>query len=94
MDSKYTKYLPIGTIVLLKNSEQKLMIIGYCTTEDNKPEKIYDYNGCIYPVGIVSINKTFLFDHDQIDKIYFLGYKNEDYEKLDYIMLNDTSLNK
>ncbi len=94
MQEKYNKYLPIGTIISVKNSEQKFMIIGYCTTANDNLEKIYDYNGCLYPVGVISTNQTFLFDHNQIDKLYFLGFKNEEYEDLNQLLYsNDNMVN-
>ena len=77
-ENKYGKYLPIGTIVLLKNGKKKTMITGFCTADKNKMEKFYDYNGCPYPEGIVSSNMTLLFDHNQIDKIYHLGYRDNE----------------
>ena len=40
-----SKYLPLGSIVKLKNSDKKLMIIGYYSLEYNNSVKIYDYEG-------------------------------------------------
>ncbi len=75
------KYLPIGTVVLLKGGKKRAMITGFCSVAQENQEKIYDYSGCVYPEGYLSSNQVCLFDHDQIDKIFFLGYEDEE-EKL------------
>ena len=71
------------------------MIIGYCTSAADNPKKIFDYNGCLYPVGVISTDQTFLFDHNQIERLYFIGFKNEEYEDLNKLLYNNiNSLNK
>lgn len=72
------KYLPIGTVVLLKGGKKRAMITGFCSVAQENQEKVYDYSGCVYPEGYLSSNQVCLFDHDQIDKIYFLGYEDEE----------------
>lgn len=67
------KYLPLGTVVLLKGGNKRLMIIGFCTAAENKKEEIWDYNACLYPEGILKSNESVMFNHDQIEKIYHLG---------------------
>ena len=72
------KFLPIGSVVLLKGGKKRAMITGFCSVAQEKPDKIYDYSGCVYPEGYLSSNQVCLFDHDQIDKIFFLGYEDEE----------------
>lgn len=72
------KYLPIGSVVLLKGASKRVMIIGLCTTEKATEEKtiedkIWDYSGCLYPEGLLSSTQICMFNHDQIEKIYHLG---------------------
>lgn len=74
----FERTLPIGTVVLLKNATKRLMIIGYCKYKMGDDETIYDYAGCPFPEGFLSPEATALFNHDQIDKIYALGFQNED----------------
>lgn len=74
----FERTLPIGTIVLLKNATKRIMIIGYCKYQKDDPETIYDYAGCVYPEGFLSPDTTALFNHDQIDRIYALGFQNEE----------------
>lgn len=71
--------LPIGTVVLLEGGTRKVMICGYSSksAEDNK---VYDYNGCIFPEGFME-NIYCLFNHDQIETVYYEGLKNEEFEE-------------
>ena len=72
------KYLPIGSIVLLKGGTKKVMITGYCMRTKERPDKIYDYNGCPFPEGMLKSDLTSVFDHNQIVQVFFTGYKNEE----------------
>lgn len=72
------KYLPIGTVVLLKGGKKRAMITGFCSVAQENQEKIYDYSGCVYPEGYLSSNQVCLFDHNQIEKIFFLGFEDEE----------------
>ncbi len=73
----FERTLPIGTVVLLKGAEKRLMIIGYCKYKMGDDTTIYDYAGCLYPEGFISPETTALFNHEDIDKIYALGFQNE-----------------
>jgi hypothetical protein len=73
-------YLPIGTIVNIKNNKYKIMITGYfCSNR----KKAYEYSGCIYPYGVGDNNNPILFNHKNIKKILYVGYYND--ECKDYI---------
>ncbi|MBR2828071.1 MAG: DUF4176 domain-containing protein [Bacilli bacterium] len=61
-------YLPIGTIVLLKDAKKKILIVGYLPQE-GQDAKIYDYSGVPFPEGLIDSRKILLFDNDQIEKI-------------------------
>lgn len=82
--------LPIGSVVLLKNSSRKVMTIGVCQKQIGTEEVIWDYAGCIYPEGYLGAEETFLFNNDQIDKIFSVGYQDEEQfsfkERVDQIM--------
>ncbi|MCI8574855.1 MAG: DUF4176 domain-containing protein [Bacilli bacterium] len=71
--------LPIGSVVLLKDGIKKIMIMGYMAMEKKDSNKIYDYCGCIYPEGLLSSEQSLLFYHQQIEQVYFEGYKGEEY---------------
>ena len=70
--------LPIGSVVLLTNSTKRLMIIGVCQKEQDVNGKLWDYAGCVYPEGYLGSSKTYLFNGEQIDKIFALGYQDEE----------------
>lgn len=75
------KYLPIGSIVLLKGGQKKLMIYGRKQI-DRGTKKEWDYVACIYPEGNVDLNHNYLFNHEQIDTIFFTGF--QDAEELEF----------
>jgi len=70
------KYLPLGSVVLLRGATKMVMVIGFVSKGRETGDEVFDYVGCLYPEGVLSSNKNLLFDHSQIDKIYFLGYSN------------------
>lgn len=81
-------YLPIGSVVILKDGTKEIMIYGRRQTHA-QTGKIYDYVACLYPEGNISPEYTFLFNHNQIGKILFLGYQspqeNEFIKKLELL---------
>lgn len=74
----YEKYLPIGTVVILKNGTKRVMITGFCSISNGDKSKIFDYSGCLYPEGFISSNQTLLFNHDQIEKVFYLGFVDDE----------------
>lgn len=69
--------LPIGSVVLLEGGEKRLMICGVKQTETSN-QKDYDYFAVVYPEGNMGKGTQFLFNHDQIKKVYFRGYEDEE----------------
>lgn len=88
MTNKYDKYLPLGTVVLLKQSDKKLMITGFLGTDKENLKEIYDYIGCLYPEGMLESGKSLLFNHNQIDKIYHFGYSDNEEKEFKKILNN------
>lgn len=83
------KYLPIGTVVTLKNGNKKLVISGYKSSFKDKSE-IFDYMGILYPEGLGSTDNIYLFNHEDIDLVNYMGYKRVDYKVLsDLLIKND-----
>ncbi len=70
--------LPLGSVVLLNGGTKKVMIIGYCMKTPEKPNKMYDYCGCIFPEGVLRSDVTCVFDHEQIKEVCFCGFKNDE----------------
>lgn len=71
------KYLPIGSVVLLKNGRKKIMIYGRKQMHVETGEE-WDYLACLYLEGNINEEFMYLFNHDQIDKVYYLGYEDEE----------------
>lgn len=90
------RFLPIGTVLLLKGGKKEVMITSYCIfpTQVRKPNgdpvesapKMYEYGGCVYPEGILDSNMACAFNHNQIEKIVFLGYESEQQKELSKIL--------
>ena len=78
-------YLPIGSVVLLKGGEDRLMVIGriVAPSTDNK---IYDYAACPFPGGLGGIDQLYCFNNDQIERVYFIGFQDpEELELQEYL---------
>lgn len=71
------KYLPIGSVVLLKNATKRVMVYGRKQMQVGT-EVEWDYIGCLYPEGNIDEDHMYLFNHDQVDKVYFMGYQDEE----------------
>ncbi len=93
---KKDKFLPIGTVVLLKGGKKELMITGYCIFpngemyEDGKKTdgsgRMFEYGACVYPEGIISSEVIYGFDHSQIDKVCHLGYETDTSKELSEVL--------
>lgn len=75
------KYLPIGSVVQLRGATKYALITGYLVVKKDENNKLYDYMGCVYPIGIVDININALFNHEDIEKIISIGYEDEECKK-------------
>lgn len=80
---KIKDLLPIGSIVLLKDGEKRLMINGIMQTDVGNTENSYDYMGVLYPEGHIGEGFQYLFNHEDISEIIFRGY--EDSERFEFI---------
>ena len=89
--------LPIGTVCKLKEDNDLVMIIGQYFI-DEETDTASDYIACPYPYGAKASDRNILFDHKSIEKIYYMGYSDD--EELDYrkwlinkLMGNDNEVN-
>lgn len=73
--------LPIGTIVLLKEGEKRLMVCGIKQTDAAGDGTEYDYIGVLYPEGHIGEQFQYLFNHEDIDNIIFRGYEDGEREE-------------
>jgi len=79
------KLLPIGSVVLLKGGKKRIMICGRIQKKVDSDE-VYDYSACYYPEGIINPKELFLFNNDDIDEVYFVGFQDvEEFKFRDYI---------
>ncbi len=71
----------IGSIVYLKEGGQKMMILNRGPIVDLGEGQVYfDYSACAYPVGF-SPEQIFYFNEENIDKVLFEGYRDEEEER-------------
>ena len=86
---KKHKLLPLGSIVILKDGDKKLMIYGrvQIAAEINKS---FDYIACLWPEGNLDIEHIYLFNHLDIDTVTHRGYS--DYEDIAFLEVIDEQL--
>ena len=93
MEEENKRFLPIGTVVLLKGGKKELMITGYCVVPKGevfdkngkveiKKNQAFDYGACMYPEGVIASEQLFAFNHDQIEKICYMGYKTDNQKEI------------
>lgn len=79
MEEKVT-YIPLGSIVRLKDGVQKLLVISRAINVKNNGETyFFDYGGVLYPDGLVGDQMVY-FNHDSIATVVFSGYEDEENE--------------
>ncbi len=82
------RFLPIGTVVMLKGGTKEIMITSYCVfskgfmKDKSKEKEMFDYGACSYPEGILNSDIALAFNHNQIEKIIHMGYTNATFEEL------------
>ncbi len=67
-------FLPIGSIVKLKDVDKKVMVIGFCSMAKDGSGKVFDYAGCFYPEGYMAADKTCLFNNADVEEIIDRGF--------------------
>ncbi|AND72866.1 MULTISPECIES: DUF4176 domain-containing protein [Enterococcus] len=80
MSNKTEELLLIGSIVLLKEGLQKLMIVGrgtIYTDQETSKDTFADYMAVLYPTGL-NPETTIFFNHENIDQVVFRGYSDEE----------------
>lgn len=74
--------LPIGSVVLLKGGQKKLMIYGVKQT-DITTNTEYDYIAVIYPEGNIGEEGHYFFNSTDIEKVCFVGMNDK--ERQDFL---------
>ena len=77
---KFGDLLPVGSVVLLKNAQKKLMIIGLMPIKhmESGEDIAYDYIGVSYPEGYIGQESAMLFRHESIEDVVFTGYSDDE----------------
>lgn len=91
------KFLPIGTVVLLKGGKKELMIISYCIVPSGEAydkngkidvtDTMFDYGACVYPEGMITSDQLFAFNHEQIGKILYMGLETPKQKEISRILI-------
>lgn len=74
------EFLPIGSVVMLKESEAPVMIAGYLSVVEGNLDKVWNYSGFRFPIGYTDNDKILSFDHEQIELVIAYGYKDVEQE--------------
>jgi len=74
---KNDRLLPIGSVVLLEQSNKRVMIVGRLQRQQGTG-KVWDYSACFYPEGMINPQEMFLFNHEQIKVVYFIGFQDRE----------------
>ena len=70
--------LPIGSVVLLKDAQKKIVIIGVMQIKllETGDDIAYDYAGVPYPEGLLGQESILLFNHNSIQCVNHHGFSN------------------
>lgn len=80
------KYLPIGSVIGLKDDSRRLLIIGRQLFSETN-QVVRDYAALQYPNGFTDAKEKFiLFDEKDIDVVYHYGYVDEKEMQLDKLL--------
>ena len=71
------KFLPLGSVCRLKEGQKSIMVTGFGAL-NMQERKVYDYLGVIYPEGQITSEISLMFDHEQIQKVEYMGYDNDE----------------
>ena len=73
-----TPYVPLGSIILLTGSFEKVIIIGrgLIVKTAAGDDVIFDYAGVTYPEGLVGDHVAY-FNHKDVAKVVFEGFSDE-----------------
>lgn len=74
------RYLPCGSVVLLKGGEKRLMIIGIAARNGETGET-YDYSAVLYPEGYYDPNKIYLFNNEDVQDVSFTGCHDDEWRE-------------
>ena len=80
----YERFLPIGTVVVLKNSEKKLVITTYLPITNEKT--MFDYGSCTFPEGVIETSVGTTFNHEDIKEVVHMGLVNDEQKEFNQVL--------
>ena len=78
------RFLPLGSVVILRGSVKKLVIVSRGSIVEGA---YFDYGAFLYPEGMIDTNVAY-FNHGDILKVVHQGYADDD-DELVVEILND-----
>lgn len=75
--AKIKNLLPVGSVVLNRGADKKLMIIGILI--ENAGVR-YDYIAVTYPEGFVDATNLYAFNHEDIESVEYIGYMDSEFQ--------------
>lgn len=75
--AKVKNLLPVGSVVLNKNADKKLMIIGILIESEGIR---HDYIAVTYPEGFMDAQHLYAFNHEDIEKVEFIGFVDAEFQ--------------
>ena len=81
VNERFKKYLPLGSVVLMKDAKKRIMITGYAVKAPESGDRLWDYIGCLWPEGMIAPDKNLLFDHKDIQQIFAIGYSDDEQKR-------------
>lgn len=69
--------LPIGSVVMIRQSDRRLMVIGR-NQRDKRTNEEFDYIACYFPEGVQESTKVLHFNRDDIVLVFSLGFQDEE----------------
>ena len=54
------------------------MITGFCVSPNEDEKVMFDYSGVVFPEGMITSDQNALFNHDQIERVDYLGLVDEE----------------
>lgn len=85
------EYLPLGSVITLKNGSKRLMIVGRLQNQIGSND-IYDYAAVLWPEGLVDSKHFYLFNQEDLDKLYYIGL--QDMEEFQFSSILESKLNE
>lgn len=75
--TKVKNLLPVGSVVLNKDADKRLMIIGILI--ENAGIR-HDYIAVTYPEGFMDAQRLYVFNHEDIASVEFIGYMDAEFQ--------------